>query len=357
MKPLNIALLSCNHGHAKGYYPLANDPMIRLVAVSTVPGYEHAPGLDAFPQIPKYHTDEELYQAHPEVEAVIVASDNKSHMQQVREACARKKHIFSMKIPTFDLAEYREMIRLTQSAGVVFMVELEMRYHAQLYRVRDIIRSGELGQLQSVNLVNYSHNPIWWRPWQCDPQDSYGRIVPLRPGDTRFRGGALADHPHIFDAVRFLTQSNFKTIYADSAPNIREGMRCEDLVRVIGKMDNGVIFSIDPSYANNENHCTDMVDFQKYPRCVEVFMTAVFSEGVVIADLYGKTYSYQRSSNGDYLVGNTGPSGLWIERIGEFYDCVREGKKPRVGLIEHYDTICAMNAAYESISRGEPIQL
>lgn len=357
MKPVNIAILSCNHGHAKCYYALRNDPMFNLVAVSTVPGYENAPGLSDFPDIPRYKSDKELYEAHPELEAVIIASDNKSHMAQVREACERRLHIFSMKVPTFDMDEYQEMIRLSEEAGVVFMIELEMRYQSAVYRVKDVIESGQIGELLSINMVNYSHNPVWWRPWQADPEDSYGKVVPLKPNDHRFRGGALADHPHVFDAIRFITGANFKMVYADVAPNIREQVETEDLVRVIGKLDNGALFSIDPSYANNEHHVSEMVDWESYPRCVEVFMTAVGTEGTIIADLYGKTFCFQRPTNGDYLVNSAFGTGLWIKRIADFYHCVREGKKPPVGLHEHIDSIRAMNAAYDSVSTGEVVVL
>ena len=357
MKSVPVAILSCNHGHARGYYPLWDDPLVKLVAVSTVQGYEDAPGLSDYPDIPRYSTDEALYDAHPELEAVIIASDNKSHMAQVREACRRGLHIFSMKIPTFDMDEYAEMIRLTEEAGVVFMIELEMRYHLSIHQVKNILESGQIGELLSINMVNYSHCPVWWRPWQCDPEDSYGKRVSLKPGDNRFRGGALADHPHVFDAIRFMTGANFKSVYADVSPNLRPTVETEDLVRIIGKLDNGASFSIDPSYANNEHHVTKQVDWMKYPQCVEVFMTAVGTKGTVIADLYGKTYAAQRGGNGEYLVSETYAAGLWNLRIGDFYRCIRHGMKPPVGLREHYDSIRAMNAAYESIATGMTVTL
>ena len=134
--PIKIAILSCNHGHAKGYYPLKNDPMFELVAVSIAPGYEGGEGMGALADIPQYTTDEQLYANHPELEAVILASDNVSHMRQVADAAKRGLHIFSMKVPTFDMEEYEEMIRLTEQAGVVCQVELEMRHHAPVYRVK-----------------------------------------------------------------------------------------------------------------------------------------------------------------------------------------------------------------------------
>lgn len=359
IKPVNVAILSCNHGHAPGYYGLKNDPMFRLVAVSLAPEAYADVRVKNLEGIPQYATDAELFDAHPELEAVIIASDNASHFEQVRQAAARGLHIFSMKVPTFNMEEYEEMIRLTEQAGVVCQVELEMRHHAPIYRIKEAIEQGKIGKLLSINAVNYSHNPVWWRPWQANPEASYGSRVELRPGDERFRGGALADHPHLFDIIRYITDSEFQQVYAEVSPNIREGVETEDMIRVIGKLENGVCYSIDPSYANNEEHVSQMVgsDWNLYPRCVEVFMTAVGTEGVIVADLYGKTYCHQLKTNGKYVASGLGSSGLWNRRTEEFYHCIRDGKKPTVGLREHYNSMVAMNAAYESVTKGEIIKV
>ena len=200
---------------------------------------------------------------------------------------------------------------------------------------------------------------MWWRPWQANPEASYGSRESLRPGDDRFRGGALADHPHLFDIIRYITDSEFFQVYAEVSPNIREGVETEDMIRVIGRLKNGVCYSIDPSYANDEEHVSQMIgsEWNKYPRCVEVFMTVVGTKGVIIADLYGKTYCHQLQSNGKYIASGLGSSGRWNRRMEEFYHCIRSGKKPTVGLRNHYDSIAAMNAAYDSVSTGQVIQL
>ena len=358
IKPVKIAILSCNHGHAPGYYSLKNDPMFELVAVSLKGEAFADVRIKNLEGIPQYKTDEELLDDHPELEAVILASDNESHFRQVSLAAKRGLHIFSMKVPTFRMDEYEEMIRLTEEAGVVCQVELEMRHHAPIYRIKEAIEAGEIGKLLSINAVNYSHNPVWWRPWQANPEKSYGSRVSLRTGDHRFRGGALADHPHLFDVIRYITDSSFSRVYAEVSPNIREGVETEDMIRIIGRMENGVCYSIDPSYANDEEHVTKMIgmEWNRYPRCVEVFMTAVGTKGVIIADLYGKTYFYQQK-NGKYTASGLGSSGLWNRRMEEFYHCIRSGKKPTVGLREHYHSIAAMNAAYESVSSGEVVKL
>ena len=333
--------------------------MFTLVAASVKPEAYGDVRIQNLEGIPIYKTDTELFDAHPEIEAVLIASDNASHFGQVCEAAKRGLHIFSMKVPTFNMDEYDEMIRLTESNGVICQVELEMRHHAPVYRIKEAIENGKIGKLLSINAVNYSHNPVWWRPWQANPEASYGSRVPLRAGDDRFRGGALADHPHLFDLIRYITGSEFSQVYGEISPNIREGVETEDMIRIIGRLENGVCYSIDPSYANNEEHVTRMIgmDWNQYPRCVEVFMTAVGTEGVIVADLYGKTYCFQRESNGRYAVGSLGSSGLWNRRTEEFYHCIRSGKKPVVGLREHRNSILAMNGAYDSIAEGKVIDL
>lgn len=356
INPIKIGILSCNHGHAKGYYAIKDDPHFEVVGLST--RYD-AEGLERAPDLAKYPTDDALYEAHPDMEAVIIASDNKAHMEQVRWAAARGLHIFSMKIPSFDMDEYREMIELTEAKGLVCQIELEMRNHAPIYRAKELIQSGALGEVLSINMINYSHNPVWWRAWQCDPVESWGKEVPLRAGDARCRGGALADHPHIFDLVRFLTDDSIDEVYADVAPNLREGVKTEDMVRVMGRMKGGVIFSLDPSYANDEAHIPQQVaGWEKYPRPVEVTLNIVGSAGTIVANLYGKSTYMQTPEHPEYTSTYLeDPIGLWNRRTMEFYQCVREGAVPTVHLRNHLESIMAMVAAYDSISCGKPCKV
>ncbi len=65
MKPVHISILSCNQGHAKGYFSMANDSLYNLVGVSAAPDAERLDLLDS--KVPVYNSDEELYEAHPEL--------------------------------------------------------------------------------------------------------------------------------------------------------------------------------------------------------------------------------------------------------------------------------------------------
>ena len=88
-------------------------------------------------------------------------------------------------------------------------------------------------------------------------------------------------------------------------------------------------------------------------------MSAVGTEGTIVADLYGKNAYSQRGSRGEYLsvFRGTKNSALGNLMANEFYHCIRLGHKPRVGLREHYETIKAVNAGYESISTGKAVKV
>lgn len=357
MKPIKIAILSCNHGHAKAYYGTAFNTKYQLVGVSVEPGYEGRVLLEKIiPNIPQYNSDEELYRNHPDIEAVVVGSANIRHAEQTVDAARRGLHIFSMKVPTFDMAEYDRMIEATEKAGIVCQVELEMREHPEIYRVKELIKAGEIGEVLSVTAINFSHNPVSWRPWQANPEQSYGRRVPLGPEYDKFRGGALADHPHIFDMVRYVLDTDFESVYAQVAPNLRD-TETEDLIYVIGRLTNGASFSLDPSYASTENKVALMDNWERHPKPVDVTMTVHGTKGSIIADVYGQYAYHNGLPDGRYLVQYLGYKGSQNKQMDEFYNCIRHGVKPTITLRGHRRVIEVMNAAYGSLQSGKPVRV
>ena len=354
--PLKVGILSCNHGHASFYYPLSRSPFYDLVGASIASGYRHNVRLENWPEIAQYDSDDELYVAHPDMEAVIIASDNQSHMRQVRWAVEKGLHILSMKIPSFDTNEYREMMRMTREAGLVFLIEMEMRTHAEVLRIKSLLERDAVGKVLSITALNHSHNPVWWRPWQCNPEASYGKRVPLYPGADRFRGGALADHPHVFDCIRYILEDDFDEVYAEVAPNLRD-TEVEEMISVIGRTKKGVAISIDPSYARLEKKAVRMKDWKLDPKTVEVTMAVHGTKGSIFADLYG-LWTFNNGGAGNYYTGWASHRPVDLSSLTmQLYHAVRENRDPPVSLEYHYNTIAAMNAAYDSVYTGEIVKV
>lgn len=356
MKPLKIAMMSMTHGHTRKYYQtLKDNPKLDWVAVSTANEEVKKIFLDSVEGIPCYDSELEMLNAHPEIEAVVLASENSEHLRQVKLCAERGIHILSMKIPTFDMDEYEEMIKVTEGAGVVFQIELELHYNPVVMRMKELVKNNSIGQLRSFNATNITLSPVWAFPWQGVPEKSYGKRVQIKEGDNRFRGGALCDHPHIFDMIREVTNSDFDVIFAQVAPNLRKDIEEEDMLSVVGRMKNGVIFSLDPSWSRMERRLkVPAPGWELYPKRMEVNITINGNDGTIMTDCFGPNTYHNGTPDDNYVLQYT-YFDEWIGLIDEFVDCVRNGKTPKINLRWHKKTIEAMNAVYESIATGKAV--
>jgi len=358
MEPLKIAIMSLTHGHTRKYYQvLKENSKLNWVAVSASSKEVKDVFLKSVEGIPCYDSEMEMLSAHPEIEAVVLASENSEHLRQMRMCAERGIHILSMKIPSFDIDEYDEMIEITEKAGIVCQVELELHYNPVVNHLKELNKNSEIGKLLSFQATNITLSPVWAFPWQGVPELSYGKELPLRLGDNRCRGGALCDHPHIFDLIREMTNSDFDTIFASVAPNIRPDLKVEDMLSVVGKMKNGVIFSLDPSWSKMEERIkVPGPGWEVFPKRMEVNITLNGEKGVIMTDCFGPNVYHNGAPNDRYTVQYT-YFDEWVGLIDEFVDCIRNNKTPKINLRWHKKTIEAMNACYESISTGSVVEL
>lgn len=368
---VKFAVMSLENGHCMSIINgIFHCEFGELVAVSVAPGVrlnekEAIINTDfAEKGIDVYYDDEEMLKAHPEIEVCAVGGANGSHMRQFRLCAERGINIISMKVPTLNMNEYNEMLALREKYGITVHTELEMRWRASITRIREIIESGVIGEVESFTAYNYSHNPLWWRPWMDIPEASYGRRVPIRPKSKTFRGGALTDHPHVFDIMTYIFGSNIESVYAECAPNMRDFAETEDMVYITGRMQNGVVFSLDPSYANKEKEIprsTRDLDFVKYPKACQVDIQINGTKGSIIADVYGSDNIETLQPDGVYLVTDYDiklpvNSNTFIMGIAK---CTRNPEKyqPIVDFKAHKKTMQAVDAAYESIYTGEVVKI
>ncbi len=358
MKPVKIAMISLTHGHTRKYYQtLLENAKLDWVAScaedqSAKETYElYKTG------VPCYLSADEMFERHPDIEAVVVASANDKHLAQVRDCARRGVHVLSMKIPTFDMAEYDAMIEAVDKAGIVCQIELEMHYNPVVKRLQKLIAEGALGKILSVQATNITLSPVWAFPWQGVPEASYGSRVPLSSGDHRFRGGALCDHPHIFDLIRWLTGSYFASVFAQVAPNLRPDLEVEDMLLAAGKMKDGTAFLFDPSWSRMEERLkVPAPGWEVFPKRMEVNVTITGEKGMIQCDCFGPNVYHNGAPNDRYTVQYT-YFDEWVGLIDEFVDCIRNRKQPKINLKWHRHTIEAMNACYDSIAKGKAIAL
>ncbi len=358
MKPVKIAILSLTHGHTRKYYQTLNDnTKLDWVAVYAEDETVRKNFLNYGYNVPCYLSQQEMFDKHPDIEAVVMASANTKHLGQFRECAKRGIHVLSMKIPTFDMQEYDEIINLVQKSGIVCQVELEMHYNPVVKRLYELAAENVPGKISTISATNITLSPQWAFPWQGVPEESYGKRVRLKEGDKRFRGGALSDHPHIFDLLRWITESDIEYVYAEAGPNIRPDIEVEDNLVVNGKMKNGISFLLDPSWSRLEERLKfPGPGWEVFPKRMEVNVTVSGENGVMLVDCFGPNVYHNGKPNDRYTVQYT-YFDEWIGLMDEFVSCIRENKTPKINLEWHRKTIEAMNACYDSISKGDVVHL
>lgn len=356
MEPIKIAILSLTHGHTRKYYQtLLNNKNFDWVAVTADNEDVRKTFIDFNNSIPCYDSEDEMFEKHPDIEAVVMASANNRHLEQFKICAEKGIHILSMKIPTFNMQEYDEMINLVEKSGIVCQVELELHYNPVVARLKELYNKGVIGKLLSFNATNITLSPVFAFPWQGIPEKSYGERVSLKEGDSRFRGGCLADHPHVFDLIRWFTNSDFDSVYAEVGPNLRKDLEVEDTMLVNGKMKDGTIFLFDPSWSRLEERLKiPGPGWEVYPKRMEVNVSMRGENGTILADCFGPNVYHNGAPNDRYTVQYT-YFDAWIGMMDEFIDCIRKGSEPKINLRWHRKTIEVMNACYDSISSNSPI--
>ncbi len=127
--------------------------------------------------VAKVHDDYPSLLADPDIDAVYNPLPNGLHAEWTLKALAAGKHVLCEKTFTSNAREAEEVHEAAEKSGRVVMEAFHYRYHPLARRLRDLVASGELGQLRYIET------------WMCIP-------LPL-PGDIRYRldlaGGATMD--------------------------------------------------------------------------------------------------------------------------------------------------------------------
>jgi predicted dehydrogenase len=365
MRPIRIAMFSLNSVHAVQYIrTLPIHPDYEWVAVSVAPSYRRFANLDWVPSGVKiYETEEELLKAHPDLDAVIMAGTHCDAYRQTK-LCVQFgiKNLLSMKVPTFDMVEYSELQQIICEKDIIFQIELEMRFDQTVRRMKELCDANAIGKLVSIQIYNTTVCvPPELLPWVTNPEKSYGRRIPLKDNCSVYRGGALSDHPHAFDLARFFSGSEFDNVYATAAPNIRPDRLVEDGVFVLGRMKNGVITSIDPSYSRHENARLALnltgPGWEGYPKRVEVNIVLNGEDGSILGDCFHSGVYHTGKPYNTYAVQYVGGSSHYSPTLDAFANSVRNRIKPVINIDMHRKTIEVINACYDSIQSGMPINL
>lgn len=96
-----------------------------------------------------YGSYEELL-ADPNIESVYIPLPNHLHKDWAILAAKAGKHVLCEKPAALTAREAQEMVAACENAGVVFAEAFMYRYHPRYTMIRDIMESGEIGELRGI---------------------------------------------------------------------------------------------------------------------------------------------------------------------------------------------------------------
>jgi predicted dehydrogenase len=127
--------------------------------------------------IPKAYGSYEALLADPDVDAIYNPLPNHMHVEWSIKAAQAGKHVLCEKPIAMNVEECRQLIDARDSSGAKIGEAFMVRTHPQWLRAREIVRSGEIGEVRAI-MTNFSYS-------NRDPKNI--RNIP------EYGGGALMD--------------------------------------------------------------------------------------------------------------------------------------------------------------------
>ncbi len=255
---VRMGILSFAHMHAAGYAACIGElPGIELAGVADeddVRGREMAGRFST-----KYFESFESL-CDGSVDAVIIASDNKSHLPLTLLAAARGKHILCEKPLARTMDEAREMICAADAAGVILATAFPCRHIPAMQRIKQMLTSGRMRKVLAIRGTNRGVMPGGWF------------IDRERSG-----GGAVIDHTvHVADLMRWFLECEAAEVYAEIDTRFHN-IGIDDTGVLSIQFEDGVIATLDTSWSRPS---------RSFPTWGDVTVKLILENGTVEVDSF-----------------------------------------------------------------------
>ena len=279
--------------------------------------------------IPKVYESYEALLSDEEIDAVYIPLPNHLHAKWVMEAAKAGKHVLVEKPASLTAHEMEEMLDVCNRHDVIFMEAFMYQFHAQHNRVRDILKTGEIGK---VKYMYASHS------FFLDDEENI-RLSPEKGGGALYDVGCYNIH-----AFRHILQAEPKE------------------VRVFSKMNNS--YHIDMTTTGHlwmDNGVQAMFDCSFEMKTRDEYRV-VGTKGEIICQ---HAYRPDRKDHKGTLVIKTNEEtrkeiiscDQYLMQVEHFAECVIEGKQPQYTGTDTLQNMKVIDACYESIRTNQTVTL
>lgn len=298
--------------------------------------------------------------ANKAVDLVCITTPPNLHREMTLFALEHGKHVLCEKPMAMNVAEAEEMFEAAQAAGVLALIDHELRFQPGRQRAFYMLREGVIGK---VRHAKYNFRA----PHRGDPDVPWNWWSNIEQG-----GGALgAINSHIIDSFNWFLGTDISGVFCQLQTHVKRRPFAEGGFRDVTTDDeaNMLLRFADSDLADDATGLVSvsMVEQPEYVNRLEFFGT----EGAVRVDHRGEVFVAKTAakewSQIDVELGapvpgvpDTGFSRGFMEFAPKIVEAIREGK----GEIEHAATFedglnvqRVLDAARESDASGKVVKV
>ena len=112
------------------------------------------------------------------VDAVYISTTNEKHFPQAMAAIAAGRHVLCEKPLAMSVVDAATMVAAARQAGLVFGTNHHLRNAGSHLAIRDTIRAGRIGRVQSVRVFHAVQLPAHLHGWRIDNPAAGGGVIP-----------------------------------------------------------------------------------------------------------------------------------------------------------------------------------
>jgi xylose dehydrogenase (NAD/NADP) len=277
-----------------------------------------------------YESYDELLE-DPSIDAVYIPLPNALHSHWVKRAAEKGKHVLCEKPAALTAREAEEMIEVCKKNSVIFLEAFMYQFHPQHQRVKEILASGEIGELKimRVSLSFYLEN---------------------KNGNIRMNqelgGGSLYDLGcYCIHSIRNVLSSEPIRIFA-SAQKDPEG-QVDMSVAGIMELNNGMTALFDAAMDRTRRDHYEIVGTKGSIQVPRAFVPHLSNgEARIVVNTKDGMYREEK------LIGHQ-----YTLQVEYFSRCVLEGQIPTYMMENTIQNMKVIEACFESIKRETFVNL
>jgi len=267
-----------------------------------------------------------------DIDAIVVATPPTTHVEVALRALDAGKHVFVEKPLATSGADCEAMIAKAKEKGRVLMVGHTFLYTAAVNKIKELIKSGELGDILYVNTTRVNLGIF---------QEDINVVWDLAPHDVSILNYILDRHP--------------QEVAAHGHSYIRQNV--EDIAYLHLKYPGSIMAHVHVSWLNpNKIRETTVVGSKKmlvYDDISSLEKIRIYDKGVTVLPHYDTFGEFQLSYRfGDIFIPKLDDSEPLKVACQHFVDCTKTGVEPRSSGQHGLEVVRVIEAANNSLAHS-----